>query len=335
MPKQFLDILGIGKSLLQITYDRFLKLCPSDNIIIVSNEKYIGLIQEQLPNISLNQIIAEPSRNNTAPCVAYTALKAFKMDHNANLVLAPSDHYIENEDAFISNIKKGLKHAEAHGSIVTLGIKPNRPATGYGYIQHEINAEEGTIHKLIQFTEKPNIEKAKAFVQSGDYVWNSGIFIFKADTIIGEFKAYAKDIIDLLEPGLPFINTEKENDFLKENYPKTRSTSIDYAIMEHTQKAYTIPADFSWSDLGSWNALHDWSTKDEFQNMVSPGNSIINDTKNTLVRFPKDKLVVIKGLENFIVVDEGDVLMIYPKEDEQEVKQIRKTISERFGTDQL
>ncbi|MEL6989046.1 MAG: mannose-1-phosphate guanylyltransferase, partial [Bacteroidota bacterium] len=191
LPKQFLDILGIGKSLLQITYERFLKICPKEQIIIVSNDKYTQLIQEQIPGISLQQIIREPSRNNTAPCVAYTALKALKQNENANLVLAPSDHYIENEEAFLNNIQEGLAHTEANNSIVTLGIKPNRPATGYGYIQHETTAHSGNVYKLLQFTEKPDLEKAKGFLASGDYVWNSGIFLFKAKTVIEEFRSYA------------------------------------------------------------------------------------------------------------------------------------------------
>lgn len=335
LPKQFLDILGIGKSLLQITYDRFLKICPADQIYIVSNDKYTDLILEQLPGLPLNQIIREPSRNNTAPCVAYTALKALQHKESANLVLAPSDHYIENEEAFLNNITEGLAHTEKHDSIVTLGIKPNRPATGYGYIQHETTANEGNVFKLLQFTEKPDLETAKTFLSSGDYVWNSGIFLFKAATILDEFKAYANDIFELLYAGFDKLNTSEEEAFIKENYPKTRSTSIDYAIMEHTKKAYTIPADFVWSDLGSWNSLHDWADKDENSNFIPSEKTIVEETKNSLVRLPKDKLAIIKGLDGYIVIDEGDVLLIYPKDEEQEIKALRKKINDQFGESHL
>lgn len=324
-PKQFLDILGVGKSLLQLTYDRFLKLCPKENIFIVTNAIYRDLVREHLPDLTDNQILCEPSRNNTAPCVAYTAFKLQNLDPNANFVVAPSDHIILNEDAFISSLQKALDFTAQQDALVTLGIRPNRPDTGYGYINFKKEGNNG-IHKVIQFTEKPNLEKAKAFLESGDYLWNAGIFVWTAGAVLHALQQHAGDIHRILQEGQLHYNTPSEQDFINQAYPTTPNISIDYAIMEKADNVYTIPADFGWSDLGTWASLHAEATHDERQNVIHAGEHLLFDTQNCLIRAPKNKLVVIKDLDGYIVVDEGDVLLIFPKAKEQEIKQITEAV---------
>ena len=328
-PKQFLDIMGMGKSLLRLTYERFLKLCPSENIFIVSNEKYRSLIKKQIPELSNNQIIGEPSRNNTGPCVAYTAFKAFKTNPNANLVVAPSDHLIINEDDFIEYIKKGLDFIRDNNTIATLGLKPTRPATGYGYIKFGDKQAEG-INLLEQFTEKPDLDTAKSFMDSGEYLWNSGIFLFRAKYILEEFKNNAPDIYSILAKGIDVYNTEKELAFINEHYPTTQNISFDYAIMEKTKGAVTIPADLNWSDLGTWTSLFEIAEKDNESN-VKQGEIILKDCQNTFARVPANQIAVIKGLEDYIVVNENNVLLIYPKSEEQAIKQERSNVEDQFG----
>jgi len=329
-PKQFLDILGVGKSLLQLTYERFLKLCRKDHIYIVSNEKYRDLIKSQLPEISNEQIIGEPSRNNTAPCVAYISFKIDKLNPNANLIVAPSDHLITNEDDFIGYLKKGLSYVSENNSIATLGLKPHSPSTGYGYIKYGPSISTG-VHQLVQFTEKPNLETAKSFIASNQYLWNSGLFLFKVKHILSEFQKNSVGIYDILEKGKAAYNTPNEKAFININYPKTPNISIDYAIMEKTKNAVTIPADLNWSDLGTWGSLFDISKKDP-QNNVINGNVVLNDCDDNLIKIPANKIASIKGLSDYIIVLENDVLLIHPKSDEQEIKAIRTSIQEKFGT---
>ena len=328
-PKQFLDIMGMGKSLLRLTYERFLKLCPTENIFIVSNEKYRSLIKEQIPELTDDQIIGEPSRNNTAPCVAYTAFKAFKVNPYANLVVAPSDHLIINEDDFINYIQKGLNFTENNDAIATLGLKPTRPATGYGYIKYGETKGDG-INALEEFTEKPDMETAQSFMNSGEYLWNSGIFLFRAKHILDEFEKNANEIYTILSQGAEVYNTPDESAFINKFYPTTPNISIDYAIMEKTKNAVTIPADLNWSDLGTWTSLFEIAAKDEDEN-VSQGNIILNDCKNSFVRVPDDQVAVIKGLDDYIVVNENNVLLIYPKPEEQAIKAVRASVKDQFG----
>ena len=330
-PKQFLDIMGMGKSLLRLTYERFLKLCPSENIYIVSNEKYRSLIQQQLPEISDDQIIGEPSRNNTAPCVAYTAFKVFKKNPNANLVVAPSDHLILNENDFINYLNTGLSYTASNDAIATLGLKPTRPATGYGYIKY--GAEKaGGINALEQFTEKPDEETAKAFIASGNYLWNSGIFLFRAKYILAEFQNNAPEIYSILSAGTDKYNTAEEQEFISVNYPKTPNISIDYAIMEKTENAVTIPSDLNWSDLGTWTSLFEIAAKDDREN-VCQGNIISKDCSNSFIRIPENQVAVVKGLDDYIVVNENNVLLIYPKGEEQAIKAVRSDVKDTFGED--
>ncbi len=329
-PKQFLDILSVGKSLIRLTFERFLKLVPAENIFVVTNGIYKNLVKEHLPEIEDNQILCEPSRNNTAPCVAYTAFKLHNLNSEANIIVAPADHIILKESAFIKDLRQALDFTYSQNSISTLGIQPVRPDTGYGYIHFEKEAENG-IHEVIEFKEKPTKEKAKAYLKSGDYLWNAGIFIFKASTILSGFQQHAGEIYDILQAGESCYNTPEEQSFIDEYYPQTPNISIDYAIMEKAENVFTIPADIGWSDLGTWASLHTESPMDTFENTIQTPNSIVHDTSNCLIRVPKDKLAVIKGLDDFIIVDEEDVLLIYPKSKEQEIKELTKTVKKQFG----
>jgi mannose-1-phosphate guanylyltransferase len=331
-PKQFLDILGVGKSLIRLTYERFLKLCPSENILIVTNKRYRELVKEHLPELDYSQILCEPSMNNTAPCVAYTALRLKAMNENANFIVAPSDHVILKEDVFISKLETALDFTTNNDALVTLGITPTRPDTGYGYINFGENVE-GETHKVKRFMEKPDLETAQQFLDSGDYLWNAGIFVWNVDTLLKSYRQNAPEILDILEKGAAYYNTDKEQEFIDEAYPNTPKISVDYAIMEKADNIYTIPSDIGWSDLGTWNSLYSYRDKDENGN-VTTGKVILKDTKDCFIRTKDGKLTVIKGLEDFIVVDEGDILLVYPKKLEQEIKGVvgayKKDLPEYF-----
>ena len=331
-PKQFLDILGVGKSLIRLTFERFLALTTADRIFIVTNGIYKDLVKEHLPEISDNQILCEPSRNNTGPCVAYTAFKLKALDPEANFVVAPSDHIILKEGIFIDKIRQALAYTAANDALVTLGIEPSRPDTGYGYINFETESATG-VHKVIQFTEKPQLEKAKEFVASGQYLWNAGIFVWKAENILASFHQHAQEIHDILGKGMDQYNTAGEQAFVDEHYPQTPSISVDYAIMEKADNIYTIPASFGWSDLGTWASLHAESPKDEAGNTINGDRVLHYEVTNSLIRIPEKKLAVIKGLDDFMVIDEGDALLIYPKSKEQEVKAITQEVKKQFGDD--
>jgi mannose-1-phosphate guanylyltransferase len=320
-PKQFLDILGVGKSLIRLTFERFQKLCPTSNIFVVTHEMYKDLVLQHLPELNESQVICEPSRNNTGPCVAYTAFKLHDLNPQANLVVAPSDHVILKEDIFIQKLEKALAYTAENEALVTLGISPIRPDTGYGYIHFDENGQNG-IHKVFSFREKPDLETAKSYLATGDYLWNAGIFIWSTKTILKSFSELAQEIHSLLNASTGVYNSANEATFIEENYPKTPNISIDYAILEKSPNVYTIPADMGWSDLGTWVSLHEESAKDNELNMVQSSAFILSNVKNSLIRTPADKLVVIDGLENYIVVDEGNVLLIYPKEKEQDIKTI-------------
>lgn len=330
-PKQFLDISGNGKSLLRMTFERFLQLTPAERIFIVTNESYRDLVKAHLPELDDNQILGEPSRNNTAPCVAYTALKLYQLDPEANLVIAPSDHLILNERLFLDNIRKGLDFTAAHDALLTLGIAPDHPHTGYGYIQFGGQSAVEGIYPVQRFAEKPPLEQAKAYLASGDYLWNGGIFLWRAKVILEAFQTHAADIYQCLAPGQAVYNTPQEQAFLEEHYPRTRSISIDYAIMEQANNVFTLPAQFGWSDLGAWASLHAEVPQDEQGNALQGDMLLAYDTHNCLIRAPKGKLVVAGGLDDFIIVDEGDVLLIFPKSREQEIKTITAKVRERFG----
>ena len=329
-PKQFLDILGVGKSLIRLTFERFLKLTTADRIYVVTNGQYRDLVKEHLPEISDNQILCEPSRNNTAPCVAYTSFKLHQIDPEANFVVAPSDHIILDEAAFVGYLEKALAFTAREDALVTLGIQPTRPDTGYGYIKFEQEQIDG-VHRVRQFTEKPQLDKARAFVAGGDYLWNAGIFVWRASSILDAFHRHAREIYDILAPGRDEYNTAGEQAFVDAHYPLTPSISIDYAIMEKAANVYTIPSSFGWSDLGTWASLHAESEKDAHGNVINGNPVLAFDTADCLVRTPAGKLVVLKDLHDFIVVDEGDVLLIFPKSKEQEIKQVTQQIERELG----
>lgn len=325
-PKQFLDILGVGKSLIRLTFERFLKLAPASNIYIVTNAMYKDLCLEHLPELSEDQILCEPSRNNTAPCVAYTALKLQNLNPDANMVVAPSDHIILDETAFVKTLQKALDFSANNDALLTLGIQPTRPDTGYGYINYEKENADG-IHKVIRFTEKPKLDKATEFLASGDYLWNGGIFVWKTVSVLRAFQTYAAQIYSVLNAD-GIYNTGEEQAFINKNYPLTKKISIDFAIMEKADNVYTIPSEFGWSDLGTWGSLYAETEKDQNGNVVNGENVILQDTSNSLIRIPKNKLLVLRGLDNYIVVDEEDVLLIFPKSDEQEIKNITQELEE-------
>jgi mannose-1-phosphate guanylyltransferase len=327
-PKQFLDILGTGKSLLRMSFERLTRILPPTNIRVLTHEKYSQLVLEHLPEISADQLILEPSRNNTAPCIAYASLKLNKQSPDSVLITTPADHIILGEDAFLEKIRTAIDFATHNDALITLGIQPTRPDTGYGYIQYEKTGQDG-VHKVRRFTEKPELNTARSFVDSGDYLWNAGIFIWKARDVIDALNAHAADIMERLRPGLPVINTPDERTFIDREYPNTPSISIDFALMEKADNVYTIPADIGWSDLGTWTSVYEQRDKDEQDNVID-GHSLTPDTTRCLIRLPDGKLAVIKGLNDFIVVDDNDVLIIWPKSDEQNIKKIRDQIDPKY-----
>ncbi|MCB0543666.1 MAG: mannose-1-phosphate guanylyltransferase [Saprospiraceae bacterium] len=329
-PKQFLDMLGVGKSLLRLTFERFLPLCPASHIFIVTNAAYKDLVKSQIPEIDDNQILCEPSRNNTAPCVAYTAFKLAALDPDANFVIAPSDHIVLKEQVFLEKMQQALDYASAHDALLTLGIQPTRPDTGYGYIQKADAVEDG-LFKVERFTEKPDLATAQQFIASGKYVWNAGIFIWSVRSILSAYEQLSPDIFQILQQGNAYYNGAGEQAFIDEHYPGTPNISVDFAIMEKAQNVYTVPADFGWSDLGTWASLHLECPHDGRGNVLQSDTVMALDVDNCLVRSPKGKLVVLKDLNDYIVVDEGDVLLVYPKSKEQEIKHLTVAVKERFG----
>ncbi len=334
-PKQFIDFFGIGKTLIQSTYERFLKICPPENIFIVSNESYIDLVRTQLPALAENQILSEPLMRNTAPCVAYGAMKIAELNPDAVIVVAPSDHTIGNLDAFVLAIDQALIAAEGNPYLITLGIKPNRPDTGYGYIQFEEQTleENNNIHKVKLFTEKPNLDLAKSFLQSGDFLWNAGIFIWSASAIEKALHDHLPDIHELFQAGKSFYNTDKEKQFIANTYQLCTNISIDFGIMEKAKNVYVLPADFGWSDLGTWASIYEKAEKDYVGNAVMPTEHVMMyDSSNCMVNVPKDKLVILQGLHDYIVVESNNTLMICPRDEEQNVKNIVAEVKNKFGS---
>jgi len=329
-PKQFLDILGIGKSLIRLTYERFVKIVPSSNIYVVTNERYRDQVKSHLPELTHDQILGEPSMNNTAPCVAYAAFKLAALNENANLLVAPSDHYIHEIDVFIKTIASAFEFTAAENVILTLGMKPNRPDTGYGYIQvGEKIGQSQHVYRAERFTEKPDLETAKRFLENGAYYWNSGMFFFNVGTILEAFKEHSSDIYQILEKGRELYNTPEEKAFLNAAYPTTPSISIDYAVMEKASNICCYTADFGWSDLGTWGSLYDFKSGGQENVVVNARHQTEGDRGNLIVS-SGDKLVVTKQLNDFIVIDEDDVLLIYPRHLEQEIKQVRGSVDEEM-----
>ncbi len=329
-PKQFLDITGSGSSLLQQTVSRLKSLVPIENVYIVSNLIYADQILEQLPMLTEDQLLLEPSRNNTAPCVAYTALHLNAKNPDAVFAVLPADHIIKKEETFVAAMQKGFDKATKEDAIVTLGISPTRPDTGYGYIDFDATSEENDIFKVNSFKEKPSLAVAQQYLEQGGYVWNAGIFIWSCKTILNNFSKTARQITDVLCKDISKYATSHEQDYINEVYPLTDKISVDYAILEHADNVFTIPVDIGWSDLGTWNSLYSYMDKDENNNVTLTPHSQVQESSGNLIRVQnKEKLIVVKGLEDYIIIDEDDVLLIYPRNDEQEIKQLRSSLKDK------
>jgi mannose-1-phosphate guanylyltransferase len=324
-PKQFIDILGTGETLIQQTFNRLSRVCPPENILIVTNGIYKDLVMNQLPGISEEQVLCEPMRRNTAPCIAYANYKIHKKNPNACVVVAPSDHIILKEDEFVKTLQSALEAASKNDWLLTLGIQPSRPDTGFGYIQYEgedIYPGDALVRKVKTFTEKPNLELAETFLESGDFLWNSGIFIWSLKSIMSAFRESLPELDELFIKGTDLYNTPGEKAFIDKTYPVCKNISIDYGVMEKATNVYVRISDFGWSDLGTWGSLHDIRQKDEQGNAITGKNVLIYNTDECIINMPKDKLVVINGLKGFIVVEEEGTLLICPKSDEQHIRQI-------------
>lgn len=332
-PKQFIDILGTGKTLIQNTYERFLKVCPKENIYIVTNENYTGLVKQQLPGIADNQILTEPVMRNTAPCVAYGCFKIESINPDAAIVVAPSDHLILDEAAFITAIEKSMQTATEKDCLITLGIKPSRPDTGYGYIQYTDNTINEEFHKVKTFTEKPTVDIAKTFIQSGDFLWNAGIFVWSAKAIVNAFDSYLPEMHEIFAEARSVYNTDEEKSFVHKIYQRCINISIDYGIMEKASNVYVLPSEFGWSDLGTWASIYQLADKDYVGNAVIPSDKVIMyDSSNCMVNVPGEKLVILQGLHDFIVVESNNSLLICPRDQEQNIKQVVADVKNKFGT---
>ena len=330
-PKQFLDFFGTGKSLLQFTYERFHKLMPAEHIFIVSSTMYKDLILEQLPDIKPQQVLLEPMRRNTAPCVAYAINRIASITDKANIIVAPSDHLILNEGNFLETLEEGLKFVETNNSLLTLGMNPTRPETGYGYIQ--ISEGSGNLRKVKTFTEKPNLELAKVFLDSGEFFWNAGIFLWNLQSIQAAFDRLLPEMSAKFKSGKEFYNTDKEQEFIDNFYPLCENISIDYGILEKADNVYVLCAEFGWSDLGTWGSLHEIAPKDEQHNARLKCVSELYDCKDNIVVLPENKLAVLQGLEGYIIVESDDVLLVCKKEEEQRIRQFVNDITIRFNGD--
>lgn len=330
-PKQFLDILNTGKTLIQYTFERYASFILKENIFILTAAEYVDIVKEQLPEIDSANILAEPNRKNTAPCIAYIAFKLFEKDKNASLIVAPSDHLVLDNNEFKTVSLTALSFAAQNNAFVTLGIKPAYPNTGYGYIQHEMQAIADNIFKVKTFTEKPNTELATAFITSGDFLWNAGIFIWQVKDVILAFEQYQPEMYDVFEDGKELFNTPEEKNALDRIYPLCTNISIDYAIMEKANNVYVIPSSIGWSDLGTWNSAYDNLEKDYFGNAVAGDNVMIIDSTKCIISAPHNKLLLLQGLDDFIIVDTEDVLLICKKEKEQQVKEYVAEIRRNKG----
>ena len=330
-PKQFLDVLNTGKTLIQWTYERYTQFIPAENIYIVTSEEYVSIVEKQLPNLPKENILAEPSKKNTAPCIAYISFKLAQKDPQATFVVAPSDHLILEQDNFQKIVEQSLDFVTNIKALATLGIKPTNPNTGYGYIQYEGLEVSKGVYKVKTFTEKPTGEIAESFLASGDFLWNAGIFAWKASTIIAAFEKYQPEMFELFDGEKANFNTASEKQSIQKIYPQCVNISIDIAIMEKADNVYVIPASFGWSDLGTWNSAYEAMEKDYFANAVASDNVIVIDATKCMINAPKDKLVVVQGLDDFIVVDTKDVLLICSKEKEQSIKEYVAEVKRHKG----
>jgi mannose-1-phosphate guanylyltransferase len=331
LPKQFLDILGTGKTLIQDTFDRYSKLVPPENIYIITSKEYVQTVKQQLSTLPPENILAEPSRKNTATCIAYIAFKLLKKDPEALMMAAPADNYIPDIEAFLQTARKALDFVDSINALVTIGITPSSPNTGYGYIQHESPEVAPGVYEVKTFTEKPNLELAQTFLASGDFLWNAGIFTWKVKNILVAFEKYLPEIFEVFYAEKDRFNTGEETDAIEKIYPQCTSISIDFGIMEKADNVFVLPASFSWSDLGTWNSAWENTAKDYYQNAVAGNNVVVIDAKNCMVHVPNNKLVMLQGLDDHIVVDTKDVLLICKRDKEQEIKDYVAEIKRNKG----
>jgi len=330
-PKQFLDVLNTGKTLIQWTYERYLPFIPAENIFIVTSNEYVEIVKKQLPQLPAQNILAEPSKKNTAPCIAYISFKLAQIDPKATFIVAPSDHLILEQDNFQKIVEKALDFVANINALATLGIKPTNPNTGYGYIQYEGLEVSNGVYKVKTFTEKPTHEIAESFLASGDFLWNAGIFAWKANTILKAFEKYQPEMFELFDQEKANFNTENEKQAIEKIYPQCTNISIDIAIMEKADNVYVLPSAFGWSDLGTWNSAYENMEKDYFGNAVASDNVIVIDATKCMINAPKDKLVVVQGVDDFIIVDTKDVLLICSKEKEQSIKEYVAEVKRHKG----
>lgn len=316
-PKQFLDVLGTGKTLIQSTMDRFLSICPIENIFVVTHEEHAALVMEQLPQLNAEQILTEPMRKNTAACIAYASYKIQKLNKDAVIVVSPSDHLIMKENQFLDVIKKAVDHARSEDKLITLGITPTRPETGYGYIQY--HTEKTFAKKVKTFTEKPELPLAKKFLESGDFVWNAGIFIWSVTAIVKAIQLHLPEMAEVFEEIKGKLATPQEKDAIRAAYPQFKSISIDYGVMEKASNVYVCLGDISWSDLGSWGSIYEISPKDEDNNVVR-ANAMTYETRNCIIKGSRDKLIVVQGLNGYLVGEFGDVVIVCEKDKEEQFR---------------
>jgi mannose-1-phosphate guanylyltransferase len=330
-PKQFLDFFGIGRSLLQMTVDRFARLIPVENIYIVTNRRYAALVREQLPLLREEQILLEPARRNTAPCIAYASYRIRARNPDANIVVAPSDHLILKEDDFVKEIEKALHFVSERPSLVTLAIRPSRPETSYGYIQSSETCD-GAFIKVKTFTEKPNLELAKVFQESGEFFWNSGLFVWNVDAIIAAIHRFLPDISARFDLGLDRFNTPEEAAFIGEHFSYCPNISIDYGVMEKADNVYMLCVDFGWADLGTWGSVFDIAPRDESGNAVLKTRALLYESEDNIVALENpERLVVVQGLKDCIIAESGNVLLICRKAEEQRIKQYMADAQIKFG----
>lgn len=329
-PKQFHDMFGTGETLIQKTFSRLSQIIPEENILILTNHKYMELVMEQLPGISEDQVLLEPEMRNTGPCILYAALKIQKMNKEALILVAPSDHWIEDENAFAEDVRRSFDFCQGKDALMTLGIKPTFANTGYGYIEYETSSTE-RIKKVRQFREKPDLQTAEHFIAQGNFLWNAGIFIWSASSVIKAFEKNQPQLFTLFQSAYNLYNTAEETKFIEENYGKADNISVDYAIMEQSDNVYVLPASFDWNDLGTWVSLYEKMPKDENGNAKINCNSVLDASSGNMIRTAKGKVVVLEGINDYIIVDKDDVLLIFPKNREQEIKQLRSKVGSQFG----
>lgn len=324
MPKQFIDILGVGRSLLQLTFDRFEGVCPKENVWVVTNKRYAKLVKEQLPEIPEEHILQEPCRRNTAPCIAYVSWRIKAQDPQANVVVSPSDHIVLNAAEFRRVVMQCLKFTSETDAIVTLGMTPNRPETGYGYIQADLTSSSPRnkeIFRIDNFREKPDLQTAMAYIKQNNYFWNAGIFIWRVSTIVNAFRVYSPAISKVFEGMLSIYGTDKEQAIVDERYPECENISVDYAIMEKAEEIFVCPADFGWSDLGSWSSLLMHTRHDLYGNTLIGDNVQVYDTHNSIIHVAQEQKVVVQGLDGYIVAEKDGVLLVCKMSEEQRIRQ--------------